>query len=70
MPFNVRLELDEAQDYELQSAVWRTDYQDPMTYLDLFVTDSLQNRMSYSNSEFDALIDLALNPTVRWNAMA
>ncbi|TWT28454.1 peptide ABC transporter substrate-binding protein [Planomicrobium sp. CPCC 101110] len=75
VPFNVRLELDEAQDYELQSAAWGPDYQDPMTYLDLFVTDSLQNRMSYSNSEFDALIDsakgeLALDPKVRWEAMA
>ncbi|PSL28393.1 oligopeptide transport system substrate-binding protein [Planomicrobium soli] len=75
VPFNVRLELDEAQDYELQSAAWGPDYQDPMTYLDLFVTDSLQNRMSYSNSEFDALIEsakgqLAMDPAARWDAMA
>lgn len=75
VPFNVRLELDQAQDYELQSAAWGPDYQDPMTYLDLFVTDSSQNRMSYSNAEFDKLIEsakgeLAMDPVARWEAMA
>ncbi|MDN7241481.1 peptide ABC transporter substrate-binding protein [Planococcus sp. N028] len=75
VPFNVRLELDEAQDYELQGAAWGPDYQDPMTFLDLFVTDSPQNRMSYSNERLDALIEeakgeLALDAAARWDSMA
>ncbi|PSL28392.1 oligopeptide transport system substrate-binding protein [Planomicrobium soli] len=75
VPFAVRLELDEAQDYDIQSAGWGPDYQDPMTFLDLFVTDSPQNKMSYSNKEFDALIEsakgeLAQDAAARWDAMA
>ena len=75
VPFGVRLELDEAQDYDIQTAGWGPDYQDPMTFIDLFVTGSAQNKMSYSNSEYDALVesakgDLATDPAARWEAMA
>ena len=75
VPFAVRLELDDAQDYEIQTAGWGPDYQDPMTFIDLFVTDSAQNKMSYSNPEYDALVEsakgeLALDPAARWEAMA
>ncbi|MBX0313536.1 peptide ABC transporter substrate-binding protein [Planococcus glaciei] len=75
VPFNVRLELDEAQDYEIQNSGWGPDYQDPMTFIDLFVTGSPQNKMGYSNPEFDALVEsakgeLALDIPARWDAMA
>lgn len=75
VPFGVRLELDESQDYDIQTAGWGPDYQDPMTFIDLFVTGSPQNKMSYSNSEYDALVesakgDLATDPAGRWEAMA
>ncbi|TWT04853.1 peptide ABC transporter substrate-binding protein [Planomicrobium sp. CPCC 101079] len=75
VPFQVRLELDQNQDYEIQTAGWGPDYQDPMTFIDLFVTDSSQNRMSYSNAEYDALVesakgDLAQDVAARWDAMA
>ncbi|MBT2570406.1 peptide ABC transporter substrate-binding protein [Planococcus sp. ISL-110] len=75
VPFGVRLELDEAQDYDIQTAGWGPDYQDPMTFIDLFVTGSAQNKMSYSNSEYDALVEsakgeLATDPAARWEAMA
>ncbi|WKA49960.1 peptide ABC transporter substrate-binding protein [Planococcus liqunii] len=75
VPFNVRLELDEAQDFEIQNSGWGPDYQDPMTFIDLFVTGSPQNKMGYSNPEFDALVesakgDLALDIPARWDAMA
>ncbi|MGB3259549.1 peptide ABC transporter substrate-binding protein [Paenisporosarcina sp.] len=75
VPFNVRLELDEAQDYDIQVSGWGPDYQDPMTFVDLFVTGSSHNLMSYSNPEFDKLIEsakgeLALDAEGRWNAMA
>lgn len=75
VPFSVRLEADEAQDYDIQNAGWGPDYQDPMTFLDLFVTDGPNNKMGYSNPEYDALIEaakneLAMDPEARWAAMA
>lgn len=75
VPFGVRLELDEAQDYDIQNSGWGPDYQDPMTFIDLFVTGSAQNKMSYSNEEFDTLVDqakgeLAQDLAGRWEAMA
>lgn len=75
VPFGVRLELDEAQDYDIQNSGWGPDYQDPMTFIDLFVTGSSHNLMSYSNPEFDKLIeqakgDLAGDLAGRWDAMA
>lgn len=75
VPFGVRLELDEAQDYDIQTAGWGPDYQDPMTFIDLFVTGSPQNKMGYSNSEYDALVEsakgeLATDAAGRWEAMA
>ena len=75
VPFAVRLELDEAQDYDIQTSGWGPDYQDPMTFIDLFVTGSSHNLMSYSNEEFDTLVEsakaeLAQDPAARWEAMA
>ncbi|MGI2327431.1 peptide ABC transporter substrate-binding protein [Planococcus sp. YIM B11945] len=75
VPFNVRLELDESQDYDIQFAGWGPDYQDPMTFVDLFVTGSSHNLMSYSNEKFDDLVaqakgELATDAAGRWQAMA
>jgi len=72
VPFKQRIELDNAQDYDLQVAGWGADYVDPNTYMDLFVTDGPNNGMSYSNKEYDALIesaatDHAQDPEARWN---
>ena len=38
---------------------WGPDYQDPMTFSDLWVTGGTNNNMSYSNAEYDALIEQA-----------
>ncbi len=75
VPFGVRLELDEKQDYDIQNSGWGPDYQDPMTFVDLFVTGASHNLMSYSNPEFDKLIesakgDLSQDLAGRWDAMA
>ncbi|MBC6130406.1 peptide ABC transporter substrate-binding protein, partial [Listeria booriae] len=48
VPFKVRLQNDQNQDYDFSMSGWGPDYQDPSTFLDLFVTDGAQNRMSYS----------------------
>ncbi|HSO58901.1 MAG TPA: peptide ABC transporter substrate-binding protein [Paenisporosarcina sp.] len=75
VPFAVRLDLDTAQDYDIQSAGWGPDFQDPYTFMNLFVTDGGNNMMSYSNEKYDELIaasagELATDAEARWNAMA
>ena len=75
VPFSVRLELDDTSDYDIQSAGWGADFQDPISFMELFITDSPQNRMNYSNAEYDELIEstkttLANDPVARWEAFA
>lgn len=55
--FKVRLELDSKQDYDIQLSGWSADYSDPMAYLDIFQTGKSYNTTSYSNKEYDALVD-------------
>lgn len=73
VPFAVRLDLDTNQDYDIQVSGWGPDFQDPISFLDLFVTDGTNNLMSYSNKDYDALIEqtkgeLALKPKERYEA--
>ncbi|MFZ3589225.1 peptide ABC transporter substrate-binding protein [Bacillus sp. DJP31] len=56
VPFKQRLELDEKLDYQIQVAGWGPDYQDAMTFADLWVTDGGHNASGYSNAKFDKLI--------------
>ena len=58
-PFKQKLELETKGDYDLSYAGWGPDYQDPMTFLDMFVTDGAHNQMDYSNPEYDKLIQEA-----------
>ncbi len=72
-PFNNKLELESAGDFEMSFAGWGPDYQDPMTFVDLFVTDGPYNRGKWSNEEFDALIESAKTSTdaeQRWADLA
>ncbi|MFS0687658.1 peptide ABC transporter substrate-binding protein [Sporosarcina sp. 179-K 8C2 HS] len=75
VPFAVRLELDGNQDYDIQVSGWGPDFQDPISFMDLFVTNGTNNLMSFSNKEYDELIEatkdeLALDPTARYEAFA
>lgn len=75
VPFSVRLELESNQDYDIEVSGWGPDFQDPISFLDLFVTNGTNNLMSYSNPEYDALInstkdELALDPKARYEAFA
>ncbi len=54
--FNVKLDREKAHDYDISRAGWIGDYADPMTMLDLFVTDGPFNDCAYSNPEYDKLI--------------
>jgi len=51
---------------------WIGDYNDPMTFIDVFVSDSPQNNGGYSNAKFDELVQIAKmsgNQNVRMTAM-
>jgi oligopeptide transport system substrate-binding protein len=74
VPFKQRLELDEALDYQIQLAGWGPDYQDAMTFADLWVTGGGHNASGYSNPEYDKLIQdakttLAGDLVARFEAM-
>lgn len=61
--FKIRLERYNNKDFTLTMAGWGADYNDPMTFMDLFVTGGGQNTAYWSNPEFDALIEKATNTT-------
>jgi oligopeptide transport system substrate-binding protein len=45
-----------ALDYDLCRSSWVGDYNDPNTFMDLFVTDGGNNRTGWSNARYDQLI--------------
>ena len=59
MPFKSRIERMQNKDFDIVMAGWGPDYNDPMTFLDLFVTGGGNNHTSYSSAEYDALIKAA-----------
>lgn len=58
-PFAQKLELEDAQQYDIAFSGWGPDYADPMTFMDMWVTNGGYNNMSYSNPEYDRLIQEA-----------
>ena len=57
MPFKSRLERMSNKDFSLVFAGWGPDYNDPMTFLDMFETGGGNNHSSYSNARYDELLD-------------
>ena len=58
--------------FEICRAGWGPDYLDPMTFIDLFVTNGGNNDTGWSNREYDALVakaNAAADPKVRMEAM-
>ena len=72
-PKKTRLKLMQSGEYEVGLTRWGPDYQDPMTFLDLFVTGGSINFGGYSNPEFDRLIALCKSGKIslkeRWETM-
>ncbi|ASW44240.1 MAG: peptide ABC transporter substrate-binding protein [Clostridiales bacterium] len=75
MPKKNRVERMQAGDYEIGLTRWGPDYADPMTYLDMWTTDSPNNYGLWSNAEYDKIIEsakngeLSLDPEARWTAL-
>lgn len=57
VPFEARLEQEKAVEYDMVISTWGPDYNDPMTFLDMWVTDGSANRMDFSDEEYDDLIE-------------
>lgn len=57
MPFKSRLARMTAKDFQVVLALWGPDYNDPMTYLDMFETGNGNNHTSYSNKAYDDLLN-------------
>ncbi|HPL52512.1 MAG TPA: peptide ABC transporter substrate-binding protein [Bacillota bacterium] len=70
--FQVKLDREKAGDYSVSRAGWIGDYIDPMTFIDLWVTDGAFNDADYSNPEYDKLVIESKNTadqTIRMNNM-
>lgn len=70
--FKQRLAKMTAGDYDMVGAGWGPDFDDVMTFGDLFATWNLNNRGRYSNPEYDDQVRVAMNssdPQTRMDAM-
>jgi len=68
MPFKSRLERMTNKDFSIVFAGWGPDYNDPMTFLDLWETGNGNNHTSYSSEEYDAILNkirTELDPATR-----
>ncbi len=71
-PNKQKLALEGAVDFDLDYGGWGPDYQDPMTYIELFESTAYYNQSNYKNEKVDALIKQAKttsNVTERWELM-
>lgn len=66
--FRVRQALGQAGDFDVMRAGWIGDYVDPITFLDIFTTDSGNNDVGLENERFDALLAEARSETNRRRA--
>ncbi|WP_422443547.1 peptide ABC transporter substrate-binding protein [Thermoanaerobacterium sp. DL9XJH110] len=57
--YKQRLADEQKGDFELVYAGWAPDYDDPMTYMELWETNNPQNSGKYSNPKYDELIEKA-----------
>jgi len=68
----VYLDSRNTGDYEIARAGWIGDYIDPMTFIDMWVTDGGNNDSNWSNAEYDKLVATAKksgDQAVRMKAM-
>ena len=63
MPFAVRIDREQKEDFDMVDSGWGPDFLDPITFSDLWVTDGLNNNQNYANPEYDSLIEQAQQTT-------
>ena len=62
-PFDRKLQLEDSGEFQLSYQGWIADYNDPMTFLDLWLSDSSFNTQKYKNERYDQLITDAMEET-------
>jgi len=70
--WGVYLKAQQELDYDISRSGWSPDYLDPMTFMDMFVTDGGNNNTGWSNAKYDELIKQAKSTgdnAVRMKAM-
>lgn len=69
------ISINETPIHDIKFSGWRPDYLDPMTFLELWTTDSPNNEIKYSSKEYDSIIeecktgDLATDLSKRWTEL-
>src|SRR3712207_3512552 len=58
-PFDRFLDLMNNREYQITLYGWIADYNDPMTFLDLWLSDTPLNYWNYRNERYDRLINEA-----------
>lgn len=54
--YKVFMDNQKKQDYDISRSSWVGDYNDPMTFLDVFLGNSGNNRTGWANEDFDRLL--------------
>ncbi len=70
--FQVKLDREKAGDYDISRAGWIGDYMDPITFIELWETNSSFNDAKFSNKRYDQLVKIAKtsgDPKERFDAM-
>lgn len=72
-PYGQHLKLEQEMKYDISYWGWAPDFLDPITYLDIWVTDGPFNNTGFSNEDFDNSIQKANNignePEKRWELL-
>jgi len=71
-PFEIKLDQEKKLEYDFSFSGWGPDYPDPMTFIDMFLSNSAFNEMDYKNPKYDQLVNDAkkeADPQKRWDNM-
>lgn len=60
-PFQSRLDMERAIDYDISMSTYTPSAPDPQSYLNMWETDANFNRMDYSNPAYDELVNAGKN---------
>ncbi|WP_157950102.1 peptide ABC transporter substrate-binding protein [Vallitalea okinawensis] len=60
-PFDVKLDLEKTGQYACSIGGWGMDYNDPLSYLEIFSSNSTSNDVNYSNPKYDTIIQTLLS---------
>lgn len=74
-PNKQKIALTKKGDYDVAITGWGPDYPDPMTFLDLFHSETTKGETGYDNPEYDKIINkgkssLLQDPDKRWQELA